>query len=117
MDTVTTLATVPAILALVNLAKQLGVSGKWSAVLAVVLGGGLNAAAVLLAGNVAYDAISSGVLLGLGAAGLYDMTRTATPTTMTAGVKLESGTVTIIPKADGPVEAPAAGEGSADGNQ
>ena len=38
MGTVMTLASIPAILALVQLAKSLGVKGKWNTLLAVVLG-------------------------------------------------------------------------------
>ena len=72
MDTVITLASVPAILALVNLAKSLGLQGRWSALAAVVLAVGIVAAeAYAPAGLV--ETISRGLILGLAAAGLYDV--------------------------------------------
>lgn len=74
METLTMLATAPAIIALVNLAKSLGLSGKLALVLAVVLGVALSVADYALAGSGAYAAASSGLLLGLAAAGLYDIT-------------------------------------------
>ena len=74
METALTLASVPAILALVNLLKSIGLAGKWSAAAAVALAVVLNLAAYLLADSGAWQAISSGILLGLAAAGLYDIT-------------------------------------------
>nr|DAJ48348.1 MAG TPA: holin [Caudoviricetes sp.] len=73
----TTLATVPAVLALVTLAKDLGLSTRLAAPLAVVLGVILAAADHALAGSGAYAAAADGLLLGLGAAGLYDAARLA----------------------------------------
>ena len=75
MDTVTTLATAPAILALVGLAKDLGLPTRYAALLSVVLGVGLAAADHALAGSGAYSAVASGLVLGLGATGLYDAAR------------------------------------------
>lgn len=75
-DTALTLLAAPAILALVNLFKTLGISGKWSALLAVVLG-------VLIALFEAFapaqlaDTIEAGTICGLGAAGLYDVANPA----------------------------------------
>lgn len=82
-----TLISIPAILALVNLAKSFGVSGKWAALLSVGLG------VALVLGQHYVDAelwslISLGLILGLSAAGLYDAT---------AGRKLYAGDVDLIP--------------------
>lgn len=73
MNTVVLLATLPAILALVNFAKKLGIKGNGALVLAVVLGIVLNVADYYLATNGGYQAASQGLLLGLGAAGIYDI--------------------------------------------
>jgi len=76
METITILATIPAILALTNLAKSLGLAGRWSALLAVLLGVGLNVADWALAGQGWYAAAADGLILGLSAAGLYDLAQT-----------------------------------------
>lgn len=75
------LASIPAILALVNLAKQFGVSGKWSAVLAAVLGVIFaeadylfGVAGVVVSAPGVYSAGAAGLVLGLSASGLYDVT-------------------------------------------
>ena len=73
--TVLTLASIPAILAVVNLIKGFGIDGKWSALIAVLLGVGFMVADVTLSGEV-YEAAKAGLLLGLGAAGLYDFAKT-----------------------------------------
>ena len=73
MSAVVTIASVPAIVALVNMAKGLGLNGKLSALVAVILGVGLNVAAVAAAGSPIFEAASQGLLLGLAAAGLYDL--------------------------------------------
>jgi len=83
MNTALTLASVPAILALVQLAKSLGLSGKWSALVAVILGVLLNVATYALGDYGWYQAAASGLILGLSAAGLYDTARIASPTTTT----------------------------------
>lgn len=72
MDAVLTIATVPAILALVQLAKDLGLNGKGATVLAVVLGVLLNVAVTFLSQEVWFQAVAGGLLLGLSAAGVYD---------------------------------------------
>ena len=74
IDLVTGIATVPAILALVNLSKSFGVTGKWAALVAVLLGVGINLAQWAWADAAWFTAATSGLLLGLGAAGLYDIT-------------------------------------------
>ena len=75
------LASIPAILALVNLAKQFGVAGKWSAVLAAVLGVVFaeadylfGVAGVVVSAPGVYSAGAAGLVLGLSASGLYDVT-------------------------------------------
>lgn len=73
IDPITSIVTVPAIVALTNLIKGLGVGGKWSALVAVLLGVSLAVAAYALAGTGWWDAASGGLLLGLAAAGLYDL--------------------------------------------
>ena len=73
----TTLATAPAVLALVTLARDLGLPKRLAAPLAVVLGVILASADHALAGTGAYAAVADGLLLGLGAAGLYDAARLA----------------------------------------
>lgn len=74
MDTITTLATVPAVIALVTLLKDLGLPSKLGALAAVLLGVALSVLAALSVGPVGnwYETVSLGVILGLSAAGLYD---------------------------------------------
>lgn len=84
IDLVTSIATVPAILALVNLAKTFGVTGKWSALLAVILGVAIQATEYGVTSTAQtpagwYGAIATGLVLGLSAAGLYDVARTVAP--------------------------------------
>ena len=74
MDTIVLLASVPAIVAVVNLAKRLGLSGEVSLVLAVALGVAFAVGDHLWGATGWYEAASSGLILGLGAAGLYDVT-------------------------------------------
>lgn len=81
--TATTLATAPAILAIVQLAKNTGLPTRLAAPLAVVLGVLLAVADHTLAGTGLYNAASSGLILGLAAAGLYDAARLAAPKTPT----------------------------------
>lgn len=76
MELITTLAAIPAVLAVVNLLKQhFGLPTKWAALVAVVLGVGFSVADLHLGANATYQAASNGLLLGLAAAGFYDMTR------------------------------------------
>lgn len=77
MDTIATLATVPAVIALVTLFKDLGLPSKLSPLLAVVLGVALSVLGALSLGAVTnwYETVSLGVILGLSAAGLYDGAR------------------------------------------
>lgn len=75
--TAITLATAPAVLALVTLAKDLGLPKRLAAPAAVVLGVVLAAADHALGSSGTYAAVADGLLLGLGAAGLYDAARLA----------------------------------------
>lgn len=79
IDPITSLVTVPAIVALTNLIKSLGIGGKWSALVAVALGVALSVADYALAGTGWWNAASGGLLLGLAAAGLYDLAPNGTP--------------------------------------
>ena len=79
MDTVALLATPLAILGLINLAKGLGLPTTLAAPLAVVLGVALGLADRFLGGIPGYVAAADGLLLGLGAVGLYDATKTTLP--------------------------------------
>lgn len=72
---VTTLATAPAVLALVGLAKDMGLPTRYAALVATLLGVGLSVADHALAGTGWYQAAASGLIMGLGAAGLYDGAR------------------------------------------
>lgn len=77
MEPVTAIATVPAVLALVTLAKDLGMPSRLAPGLALVLGVVLTLLHTLGLGegitthNV-YGLITSGMILGLSASGLYD---------------------------------------------
>ena len=79
MNTVSALATVPAIIALVTIAKDAGLRTSWASLLAVALGLALSVADYLFAGSGVWQAASSGVLLGLGAAGVYDAASLVSP--------------------------------------
>ena len=72
MDAVVAIATAPAVLALVNLLKGLGLSGRWSALVAVLLGVAITAGGAYLPPDV-WRTIAEGLVLGLAAAGLYDV--------------------------------------------
>lgn len=83
-----TLATVPAILATVNLLKSFGLHGKWCLAAATILGMVFQLFDMVTAYYspdwrfVVYQ-LGQGFLLGLGAAGLYDIT----PNSTLAGVR------------------------------
>jgi len=104
----TLLATPLVVLALVNLGKSLGVTGRWSALLAVLLGVALAVADYVFLGDGTiaaagvYTACATGLILGLTAAGLYDVADKIGGTT--------SGTRYVERGADGDVVAGAADE-------
>jgi hypothetical protein len=84
MDVVVTLASVPAILALVNLAKNLGLAGKWSALVALAFGvvfslGDYIFTAAAQSSSGMYMAIVGGAILGLSASGIYDVAAKVSP--------------------------------------
>ena len=73
METVTTILSVPAVLALVELGKRLGVRGQWALLLAVVIAVVLNVAAHFWGATELFGAVAAGLLTGLADAGLYDV--------------------------------------------
>lgn len=79
MDPIITLATPAAILAVVQLGKDLGLTGKASLVAAVLLGVAFSVAEFYFGAAPVYGAVRAGLVLGLGAAGLYDVARIAGP--------------------------------------
>lgn len=95
IEIVTTVATVPAILALVELAKTLGVKGKWATLLAVVLGVFLNWSTWYFGDTAWYPVVATGLILGLSAAGLYDTAKrsadTVTYTTLQEAQPVDAG--------------------------
>ncbi|UVG34593.1 holin [Microbacterium phage Cheeto1] len=78
MEIVTTLATIPAIIALVTLAKDLGLRSTYASILAILLGVALAVfdlfalSDVQITTQVILQTIGTGIILGLSAAGLYD---------------------------------------------
>lgn len=81
MDPIFTLATIPAILALVQFCKELGLPGKGAMLLSLLLGVGLNVLDFYFTDLPLYQAIVGGVLLGLAAAGVYDTAKITNPAT------------------------------------
>ncbi len=71
---------VPLIVGLVELAKRLGLSARYAALLALGLGIAVSSGAWLaawLGGRDLFEAVLSGLALGLSASGLYSVTRSA----------------------------------------
>lgn len=90
MDALVFLATLPAILALVDLLKKLGLPSKAALLVAVLLGVGLSVSDHLWAADPLYQAIAQGLILGLGAAGVYNVAATVgNPTVNLAGVVVD----------------------------
>lgn len=89
MEEAVTLATVPAILALVNLAKSFGISGKWATLLAVILGMAISVIEAVASGGAIYPAAATGLVLGLSASGLYDATAALQPSKPTPSAELD----------------------------
>jgi len=79
MDTLSTILSVPAVVAIVTLCKSFGVTGKWSLLAALVVAVLLNVATYLWSTSGLYAAVVAGILLGLSAAGLYDVAKAASP--------------------------------------
>lgn len=99
-DTVTLIATVPAIVALVNLAKRFGVRDHYATLTAVLLGVGLNVADYAWSDAGWYAAATQGLILGLGAAGLYDVTDRDAPQVMVVAAPsgVEVAEVEVFPE-------------------
>ena len=76
---IVTLATIPAIVALVTLAKDLGLPSRLGPLVALVFGVALSLleALTLNSGQLSawYEPVAQGVILGLSASGLYDGAR------------------------------------------
>jgi len=81
MNDMNTILSVPAVVALVQLGKAFGVSGKWALLLAVIVAIGINVGDYYLGTAGAWQAATQGLLLGLAAAGLYDVAKTASAVT------------------------------------
>jgi len=79
MDTLNTLLSVPAVIAIVQFGKAFGLAGKWALLTAVIVAVALNLATYQWSASGWFDAAASGLLLGLSAAGLYDVAKTAGP--------------------------------------
>ncbi len=73
MEAITLIASVPAILALVNFTKKLGANGQVALVLSVAFGVAINTANYYFSASEGYQAAVQGLILGLSAAGLYDI--------------------------------------------
>lgn len=80
MNEVNLILSVPAIVAVVTLGKAFGIVGKWALLAAIVVAVAFNVADYLWGSTGAYAAVVQGLLLGLAAAGLYDVAKTAAPT-------------------------------------
>lgn len=77
---ITTLATVPAMLAIVELLKRCGLPAKAAMPVTVVLSVALGLSQTFLGGDPVYQAATKYLLMGLGACGLYDAAKIAAPT-------------------------------------
>lgn len=77
--TIVTAATPAMVLALVELAKQFGIRGRWSMLLAFILGMAISTADYLVVAGGwvttqgVYAAVVSGAVLGLAASGIWDL--------------------------------------------
>ena len=76
MDTIEILASVPAIVGLVNLIRDRAkVPSDLAPFIALFLGVGFTMAQGLFTGNIYYDLASKGLILGLAASGIYDVAK------------------------------------------
>ena len=91
---------VPAIVALVEMLKGLGMPKKLSPLVAIVLGIIINIAVALAQGAPVTGAVAAGVLVGLTASGLYDLAgRAGTPATVFETGQTEQ--LDTVPEAQG----------------
>lgn len=67
------LLTVPAIVALTNLAKRTGLPSKWAPLVSVLVGVAVACGDAYSTGSGYLDAVARGIILGLTASGLYDL--------------------------------------------
>lgn len=67
------LLTVPAIVALTNLAKRTGIPSKWAPLVSVLAGVAVACGDAYSTGSGYLDAVARGIVLGLTASGLYDL--------------------------------------------
>ena len=74
---ITTLVTVPAILGLVTIARDLGIPAKFAPALAVLFGVSVAVAEQQLGHLPAFQAGVGGLLVGLAASGVYDASKLA----------------------------------------
>lgn len=74
MDAITTIATVPAVIALATIAKDIGFPTRLVPLLSIGFGVALQTLQALTLGGVDnwYEVLSLGLILGLSASGLYD---------------------------------------------
>ena len=67
------LLTVPAIVALTNLAKRTGLPARWAPLVSVLAGAAVACGDAYSTGSGYLDAVARGIVLGLTASGLYDL--------------------------------------------
>lgn len=67
------LLTVPAIVALTNLAKRTGIPARWAPLVSVLAGVAVACGDAYSTGSGYLDAVARGIILGLTASGLYDL--------------------------------------------
>lgn len=67
------LLTVPAIVALTNLAKRTGLPSRWAPLVSVLVGVAVACGDAYSTGAGYLDAVARGIILGLTASGLYDL--------------------------------------------
>lgn len=67
------LLTVPAIVALTNLAKRTGLPSRWAPLVSVLVGVAVACGDAYSTGSGYLDAVARGIILGLTASGLYDL--------------------------------------------
>ena len=67
------LLTVPAIVALTNLAKRTGLPSRWAPLVSVLAGVAVACGDAYSTGSGYLDAVARGIVLGLTASGLYDL--------------------------------------------
>lgn len=95
MPVVTSIATVAVVLALVNVAKEFGVKGKWATLLAVFFGLALSILEYVFTADVVtmqgfYQAFAVGLIMGLTAAGVYDVSKNMGGSTQVVNVPIVS---------------------------